>query len=365
MDPVGRRNPRELVVRLGSAVITGGRAAACFGSTSSLSVDFVADDVVAVDVVADDVVAVDVVADDVVADDVVADVVTCLCSAVIASDSSDVIACLCSAVIVSDSSDVIACLCSAVIASDSSDVIACLCSAVITGGRAAACFGVTCLCSAGISDVSDCLCSAAVWLRSGVVFSLVSPVEMLLKMFLRVFVAIGSAGGRAASCSDVVCLCSAGVSVVSDLRRAVISFWGVSIAEGVSIAASSAASSFEAAAAAAVAADSSAFLAAICSSQACSSVSAAAAAGEAGIIGAWGWGSVDSWRAADDGVIAGRSVCLGGEVLRPPCLWAASCSTVSSHFSPGDPGSNRAERGALASIELLCSQLIRLNNTLR
>ena len=131
LDPVGRRNPRELVVRLGSAVITGGRAAACLGSTSSLSVDFVADDVVAVDVVADDVVAVDVVADDVVAVDVVADTVTCLCSAVIASDSSD--------------------------------VIACLCSAVITGGRAAACFGVTCLCSAGISDVSDCLCSAAVW----------------------------------------------------------------------------------------------------------------------------------------------------------------------------------------------------------
>ena len=46
---MGRRNPRELVVRLGSAVITGGRAAACLGSTSSLSVDFVADDVVAVD----------------------------------------------------------------------------------------------------------------------------------------------------------------------------------------------------------------------------------------------------------------------------------------------------------------------------
>ena len=73
----------------------------------------------------------------------------------------------------------------------------------------------------------------------------------------------------------------------------------------------------------------------------------------------------NSWRAAGDGVTAGRSVCLEGEVLRPPCLGAASCSTVSSHFSSGDPGANRAERGALASIELLCSQRIRLNNTLR
>ena len=31
----------------------------------------------------------------------------------------------------------------------------------------------------------------------------------------------------AASCSDVVCLCSAGVSMVSELRGVVMSVWGV------------------------------------------------------------------------------------------------------------------------------------------
>ena len=48
---------------------------------------------------------------------------------------------------------------------------------------------------------------------------------------------------------------------------------------------------------------------------------------------------------ADAGVRAGDCPpCLGDD---PPCL------TVSSHFSSGDPGANRAERAALASIELL------------
>ena len=86
------------------------------------------------------------------------------------------------------------------------------------------------------------------------------------------------AGGRAAACSGVACLCSAGISEVSGLRVGVI-VWGMPAA------ASSAASSFEAAAAAAVAGDISAFLPAICSNQSCSSASAAAAAGEFLVMG--------------------------------------------------------------------------------
>ena len=39
---------------------------------------------------------------------------------------------------------------------------------------------------------------------------------------------------------------------------------------------------------------------------------------------------------------------------RPPCPGAGPpCFTVSGNFSSGDPGANRAERGALESIELL------------
>ena len=124
---------------------------------------------------------------------------------------------------------------------------------------------------------------------------------------------------------------------------------------GIPAAASSTASSSDAAAAAAVAADSSAFLASICSSQSCSLASAAAAAGEVSpFLGGEAFGAGGRGEEAHSYLGAAGPAEAGARSLdRPPCPGAGPpCFTVSSHVSSGDPEANRAERVALASIEL-------------
>ena len=139
--------------------------------------------------------------------------------------------------------------------------------AVQEAARAVSCSDVVCLCSAGVSMVSVLRSVVmSVWGMSAAASSSAARSVCLCSAVI--------AGGRAVACSDVVCLCSAGISEVSGLRVEAMFVWVMPAA------ASSAASSVDAAAAAAVAADISAFLASIWASQSCSSVSAAGAAGE-------------------------------------------------------------------------------------